>query len=223
MTAAEFDRLTTWSPERWAPFDWDGRTPYLLRDGVMDVRGFAVRAYLFSDRTRLVNVADLEAARWWERRNRSSFPVRDPSRMASVPSVPFSRRRSMVVVASRAGPARILCVDDSRDAADSLAALLTAMGYDARACYDGPTALRVAAEFEPDACLIDLNMPGMDGDELALRLRADAGDAPMILVAITGRNDAEARLRIEAAGFHQHLVKPAAVEQIVNAMSKPGT
>ncbi|WP_149114727.1 response regulator [Limnoglobus roseus] len=128
----------------------------------------------------------------------------------------------MVVVATRERPARVLCVDDSRDAADSLAALLTAMGYDARACYDGPTALRVAAEFEPDVCLLDLNMPGMDGDELARRLRADAGDAPMILVAITGRNDAEARLRIEAAGFHQHLVKPAAVEQIVDAMRKPG-
>ncbi|QEL18402.1 response regulator [Limnoglobus roseus] len=128
----------------------------------------------------------------------------------------------MVAVATRS-TARVLCVDDHRDAADSLAALLTALGYDARACYDGPTALRVAAEFEPDVCLLDLNMPGMDGDELARRLRADAGDAPMILVAITGRGDAESRLRIEAAGFHQHLVKPAAVEQIVGAMNKPGT
>ncbi len=127
----------------------------------------------------------------------------------------------MVVIATEPRVARVLCVDDNQDVADSEAALLTAQGYNARACYDGPTALRVAAEFEPDACLIDLNMPGMDGDELARLLREQAGTEPMILVAVTGRGDAEARVRIEAAGFHQHLVKPAALEDLVNAIDHP--
>ena len=57
-------------------------------------------------------------------------------------------------------PLRVLCVDDNRDAADSEAELLRVVGFDARACYDGPTALAEAATFRPGVCLIDLNMPG---------------------------------------------------------------
>lgn len=72
-------------------------------------------------------------------------------------------------------PLRVLCVDDNRDVADSTAELLRLVGFEARACYDGPTALAEAAAFLPSVCLIDLNMPGMDGDELATRLRAQAG------------------------------------------------
>ncbi|WP_149110068.1 response regulator [Limnoglobus roseus] len=116
------------------------------------------------------------------------------------------------------GPARILCVDDNRDAADTEAELLAVMGYETRACYDGASALRAAADFAPDACLIDLNMPGMDGDELALRLRDQADGEPMLLIAVTARTDVEARVRIDAAGFHRHLVKPAALDQLLAAI-----
>ena len=69
-------------------------------------------------------------------------------------------------------PLRVLCVDDNRDIADSTAELLRRVGFECRACYDGPSALVEAAAFRPSVCLIDFNMPGMDGDEVGVRLRA---------------------------------------------------
>ena len=73
---------------------------------------------------------------------------------------------------------RILCVDDNRDLADSEATFLTLAGYDARACYGGQAALELAQTFHPRVCLIDLHMPGMDGDELAIRLRGKCHNLP---------------------------------------------
>jgi CheY-like chemotaxis protein len=78
-------------------------------------------------------------------------------------------------------PLRVLCVDDNRDVADSEADLLHVHECDARACYSGASALVEVAEFRPCVCLIDLNMPGMDGDELAVRLREQEGGPPPIL------------------------------------------
>ena len=69
-------------------------------------------------------------------------------------------------------PFRVLCVDDNRDCADSAALLLRAMGFEARACYDGPSALALNDGFRPGVCFVDLNMPGMDGDEVAVEARA---------------------------------------------------
>jgi len=103
---------------------------------------------------------------------------------------------------------RVLVVDDNADVADSTAELLRLTGFDARACYDGAAALPAAAEFLPDVCLLDLFMPVMDGDELAIRLRAQAGGRPLLLVAVTAMGGEAYRLRTEAAGFHLHLIKP---------------
>jgi CheY-like chemotaxis protein len=109
----------------------------------------------------------------------------------------------------------ILVVDDNRDGADSTVELLGLVGFDARACYDGPAALAVAAEFRPDAVLIDLMMPLMDGDELAVRLREQAGGRPMLLVAVTAMSGDEYRRRTAAAGFHLHLVKPVSPHNLL--------
>ena len=106
-------------------------------------------------------------------------------------------------------PFRVLCVDDNRDVADSEVDLLLAVGFDARACYDGARALAEAAGFRPGLCLIDLNMPGMDGDELAVLLREQAAGGAAVMVAVTAKGDEESRRRIRAAGFDVHLVKPA--------------
>ncbi len=105
-------------------------------------------------------------------------------------------------------PLRVLCVDDNEDAADSLAALSEMFGCEARACYDGPSALDTVREFRPDACFLDLSMPGMDGVELATRLRAGAGYCPLLLVAVTALGLSEDRARTAVAGFHYHFVKP---------------
>lgn len=104
-------------------------------------------------------------------------------------------------------PLRVLCVDDNHDVADSAADLLQIVGFDAKACYDGASALSEAAVFLPSLCLIDLNMPQMNGDELAVKLRFQAND-PIVLVAITAMSDEQSQQRIRDAGFDLHLVKP---------------
>jgi two-component system, OmpR family, response regulator len=104
---------------------------------------------------------------------------------------------------------KILVVDDNRDAADTLAALLMLCGADVRVCYDGATGIREATEFRPDVGLFDVNMPWMGGCELAQRVRAGAGGRPILLVAVTGVSDPDAMRRTAVAGFNLHLTKPA--------------
>ena len=103
---------------------------------------------------------------------------------------------------------RVLYVDDYPDLADSAVWVLSLLGVEARAAYDGDSAQAVAAEFLPDVCFIDLFMPGMDGDELAGKLLAQAGARPILLVAVTAMGDAINRGRLVAAGFHLHFIKP---------------
>ncbi len=109
---------------------------------------------------------------------------------------------------STAIPPRILYVDDNPDVADSTVSLLQVVGFEAMACYDGWTALLLAARFLPGICLIDLHMPGMDGDELAIRLREGVDRTQLKLVAVTAMHDEESCERIRDAGFDLHLVKP---------------
>jgi PAS domain S-box-containing protein len=109
---------------------------------------------------------------------------------------------------------RILVVDDNRDAADSLALLLRLAGQDVRLAYDGPSALAEAREFRAELVFLDIGMPGMDGYEVAKRLRQQAGSEDAVLVAITGWGQSEDRRRAEDAGFDGHLVKPAKPETL---------
>jgi CheY-like chemotaxis protein len=103
---------------------------------------------------------------------------------------------------------RVLCVDDNRDFADSLGVLLGLSGFAARPYYDGRSALAALDEYRPDACLVDLTMPGMDGFEVARGVRAWAGGRKVPLVAVTGLGDDDTRRRAVEAGFDLHLVKP---------------
>ena len=112
-------------------------------------------------------------------------------------------------------PLRVLVVDDFRDAADSLALLLKLLGHDARAVYDGPTALRVAASFRPDVVLLDLGLPGLDGYAVARRLRGQVG----LLVAATGFGQEEDRRRCREAGFDRFLLKPLDLGELQRVLS----
>jgi two-component system OmpR family response regulator len=118
---------------------------------------------------------------------------------------------------------RVLYVDDYPDLADSAVWVLTLLGVEARAAYDGPSALAVAAEFLPDVCFIDLYMPGMDGDELAGKLVAQAGARPVLLVAVTAMGDASNRGRLAAAGFHLHFIKPVDPLALLSVLSDQQT
>jgi len=114
---------------------------------------------------------------------------------------------------------RVLCVDDNRDAADTLGVLLELFGYQSRVCYDGFSALEVAEEFRPDAAILDLSMPGMEGDDLGRRLRATDWGRSLPLVALTALSGEEARERTAAAGFDLHLVKPVNPDRLANVLA----
>lgn len=106
---------------------------------------------------------------------------------------------------------RILVVDDNIDAANSLAKLLNRLyGQETRVAFDGPSALAVTTSFRPHLLLLDIGMPGMDGYEVARRLRERSETKGLLLVALTGWGQETDRQRSREAGFDQHLVKPVA-------------
>ena len=102
----------------------------------------------------------------------------------------------------------ILVVDDNMDAADSLSYLLRSFGHDVQVALNGPDALEATVMFLPDVVFLDIGMPGMDGYEVARRLRRRAGLENTILVALTGYGSDTDRRHSFEAGFDVHLVKP---------------
>jgi len=112
------------------------------------------------------------------------------------------------------GALRILVVDDNEDAADTLAMLLEASGHGVMVEHCPQQALDRAHATAPQVCLLDLGLPGMDGAELARRLRAQPETAQALLVAVTGYGQESDRARTRAAGFDHHLVKPIDLERL---------
>ena len=112
---------------------------------------------------------------------------------------------------ARAAKPRVLVVDDNEDAAYVACQLLRLHGYDARTACDGSAALGLLAEFHPQMVMLDINMPGMSGYEVARAVRAMAPAAARpVLVALTARQEAADVAFAFDAGFDHHLGKPAA-------------
>lgn len=112
-------------------------------------------------------------------------------------------------------PLRILITDDNLDSAESMALLLAAMGHETRTAHDGAQALQVLDTFSPEVIFLDIGLPhGLDGYELARRIRHRPGFEKKLLVAMTGYGQDEDRQKSKAAGFDHHLVKPAALDDI---------
>ncbi len=103
---------------------------------------------------------------------------------------------------------RILVVDDVADTANSLALVLRLWGYGAEACYSGSAALAAARTYQPQVVLLDIGMPGMDGFQVAQRLRAEPRVGHAVLIAITGHTNEACRIRARWAGFYRYLLKP---------------
>ncbi|BAU49801.1 hypothetical protein SVA_3253 [Sulfurifustis variabilis] len=124
-------------------------------------------------------------------------------------------RAAVPVTAAGARPAarRILVVEDERDVAESFRMLLELLGHEVRAVPDGPAALEAARIFVPEVVFIDIGLPGMDGYEVARRLRAQQRE-PLFLCALTGFGQARDRERARDAGFDEHLTKPASVDAL---------
>ncbi|HEU4457631.1 MAG TPA: response regulator [Methylibium sp.] len=114
-------------------------------------------------------------------------------------------------------PRSVLVVDDNRDAADSLVELLRGIGTRAEGVYDAQQALQAAHSHDFDAAVLDIGLPGMDGCELARKLR-ERQRAPLKLIALTGWGQDRDRERIAAAGFDRHLLKPVEPAQLMEAL-----
>jgi len=102
----------------------------------------------------------------------------------------------------------VLVVDDNEDGAEFLAMLLDMDGYTVKTAYSGPDALVATDEFCPEIVFLDIGLPGMNGYEVAERLRRDRDHDPLVLIAITGWGSEEDRRRARDAGFDHHLTKP---------------
>ena len=109
---------------------------------------------------------------------------------------------------------RVLVVDDNGDSAESLAILLTLKGNEVQTAHDALEALGMAEAFRPDLVLLDTGLPGMNGYDVAHRIRNDLGMTEVLLAALTGWGQEEDRRRSREAGFDYHLVKPASPEAL---------
>jgi len=114
---------------------------------------------------------------------------------------------------SDGGPRRILVVDDNRDAAETLSLLLVPAGHEVYTAFDGRQALEAAARLRPDVILLDIGLPGLDGYEVARRVRDERGEH-VVLIALTGWGQEADRRRSRDAGFDAHMVKPPDTEEL---------
>ena len=115
----------------------------------------------------------------------------------------------------QAGAFRALVVDDNVDAANTLGLVLDTLGLERRIEHDGASALRAADEFKPHVILLDIGMTGMDGYEVARRIRGNPCHAGVVLVAVTGWSHALDRQRSRAAGFDHHIAKPVDIQALI--------
>jgi signal transduction histidine kinase/ActR/RegA family two-component response regulator len=147
----------------------------------------------------------------------STFTVRVPLAAAQAERAEIPDRPSR----PQAGisPLRILVADDNRDAAESLAALLRMVGHEVRIAYDGVEAVGVASEYRPDAAVLDIGMPKMNGYDVAKKLRAGSSDRQITIIALSGWGQEQDKRRSREAGIDHHLVKPLDPTSLLRALA----
>jgi signal transduction histidine kinase/DNA-binding response OmpR family regulator len=142
----------------------------------------------------------------------STFSVRLPA--AATQQAGDATQIIPAIVLPKTQARRVLVVDDNVDAADLVVATLSALGHEAVAAHDGPSALGLASSMRPHLAILDIGLPVMDGYELARRIRQLPELQGMRLVALTGYGSDSDRARSLEAGFDEHLVKPLALERL---------
>jgi len=115
---------------------------------------------------------------------------------------------------------RVLVVEDNADAREMLQVLLEMEGHDVLTAGDGLAALREAERSRPDAALIDIGLPGLDGCEVCRRLRQEPWGAAMFIVAQTGWGEDSDRQRSAEAGFDAHLTKPVDPQHLLDVLAR---
>ena len=146
----------------------------------------------------------------------TTVTVQLPARRAA--NVPPSASEAVVAPANARG--KILIVDDNEDAAEMLEEVLSRSGYEVRVAHDGASALPLAAAFAPDAAVLDIGLPNMDGFELAERLAKLPGLANIRLVALSGYSGPAERERAQRAGFSEHLAKPVDLSNLLQTLGE---
>jgi two-component system, chemotaxis family, CheB/CheR fusion protein len=131
-----------------------------------------------------------------------------------LPRIAAPQRAPADSAAPPAAKRRILVVDDNSDVADSLAMLLRLEGHEVETVYTAPGTFEAVQRMRPDAVLLDIGLPQMDGYEIARRLRADPAASRVHLIALTGYGQEHDRERAREAGFGAHLVKPADIDAV---------
>jgi len=150
----------------------------------------------------------------------SEFIVTLPEMSGTPVSESASNRASPQSSPAKLQGHRILIVDDNRVAADSLARLLTEKcQLDVRVSYDGPSALKTVESFRPQVVLLDLDLPGMDGYEVATILRAQSGTSGISIVALSGWGQEEDRRHSRAAGIDHHMLKPVNIRALTDVIA----
>jgi len=143
----------------------------------------------------------------------SCFEIRLPHAEPAVAPAPPQ------VVRDAGGKPTVLLIEDNEDGREMMATMLGVHGFPVVQAADGLQGVSQAFEQRPDAALVDIGLPGIDGYEVARRLRADPATSGIRLIALTGYGLEEDQRRVLAAGFDQHLVKPVAIDRLLDALT----
>lgn len=127
---------------------------------------------------------------------------------------PATHTATAAATAPALRPARVLVVDDDPDFMRALATLLEMVGYEVRTAQDGLRGLDTMAEFRPECAVLDVDLPGVDGVEIARRLRRQPWAQDLVLIAMTGWNRSEDRTAAMLAGFDHFLAKPVNLDEL---------
>jgi CheY-like chemotaxis protein len=144
----------------------------------------------------------------------SEFRVRLP-----LAEAPLALERAAPPQPESLASRRVLVVDDNRDLAEGVRLLLGRHGAEVRVAYDGASALAICESWRPTHALMDLSMPGMDGYELARRLRECFREASLRLIAMSGWGQETHRAKAQAAGFDVYLTKPVSLQGLLDALT----
>ncbi|MFD2365640.1 response regulator [Pseudoduganella sp. GCM10020061] len=144
----------------------------------------------------------------------STFMIRLPRVAAQEKAAPEQK------AAGESGKPSVLLIEDNDDGREMMAMMLSTHGFAVRHAADGVQGVDLAAASVPDVALVDIGLPGIDGYEVARRLRASALTQNIRLIALTGYGQAEDHRRVMEAGFDVHLVKPVQMDALIDAISQ---
>jgi CheY-like chemotaxis protein len=148
--------------------------------------------------------------------NGSTFEIRLPRAEPALPADAPARART-----EEAGKPKVLLIEDNDDGREMMATMLASFGYPVLQAGDGLEGVRVACAERPDVALVDIGLPGIDGYEVARRLRQEAATHGIRLIALTGYGLAEDQRRVLEAGFDLHLVKPVELNALLEQLADP--